>query len=286
LRDIIAIHFDNKEYKQTLPLIDALEKKDDQAFAALYFRGMAFEALEQYDKALTSYRAIRPDEYNSTSIIDIQIRIAIVLKKYKGFDVALKHVRKQQKKSQSDKPFLAELYVLESDLYHSAKQYKKALEANKKAAKLLPQNSKILYSQALLYESLEDISSSEQVLKAILSFDKKNSSAMNALGYLLTDHTTRFDEALVYIQLAYRLQPTDPMIIDSLGWIYFKMGKISKAEKYLRQAYKLRQDIEIVAHLIELLIKKGAQDEAEALLEKMLKKNPDDKILLRIKKKL
>ena len=286
LRDIIAIHFDNKEYKQTLPLIDDLEKKDDQAFVALYFRGMAFEALEQYDDALASYKALQADEDKGIAAIDIQIRTAIVLKKHKGFNVALKYVREQQQKAQNNKPFLAELYILESDLYHTAKQYKKALGKNKQAAALLPQNSNILYSQALLHEGLKDIPAAEKVLKSILSFDKKNSSAMNALGYLLTDYTTRFDEALVYIQAAYRLQPNDPMIIDSLGWVYFKMGDIGKAEQYLRQAYKQRQDIEIAAHLIELLAKKGAQNEAQVLLEEMLKKNPDDQILLRIKKKL
>ncbi len=285
LRDIIAIYFDNKEYKATLPLIDDLEKKEDQAFVALYFRGMAFEALEQYDNALASYKAVKSNEHKGITAIEIQTRIAIVLEKYKSLRQALKYVRKQQKKSQADNIFLSELYMLESDLYHTDKQYEKALVMNKKAAKLLPKNSNILYSQALLYEALKDLPSSEKILKSILVFDENNSNAMNALGYLLTDQTTRFDEALVYIKAAYRLQPRDPMIIDSLGWVYFKMGNINKAETYLRQAYKLRPDVEIAAHLIELLAKKGADNEANALLQKMLKNNPDDEVLLRLKQK-
>ncbi len=286
LRDIIAIYFDNKEYKATLPLIDDLEKKEDQAFVALYFRGMAFEALEQYNEALASYKAIKSNEHKGITAIEVQTRIAIVLEKYKSLQHALKYVREQQKKSQNDDTFLSELYMLESDLYHTDKQYEKALVMNKKAAELLPKNSNVLYSQALLYEALKDISSSEKTLKAILVFDKNNSNAMNALGYLLTDQTTRFDEALVYIKGAYHLQPRDPMIIDSLGWVYFKMGKISKAETYLRQAYKLRSDVEIAAHLIELLVKKGADNEAKTLLQEMLKNNPNDEVLLRIKQKL
>ena len=286
LRDIIAIYFDNKEYKATLPLIDVLEEKEDHAFVALYFRGMAFEALEQYDNALASYKAIKPNEHEGITAIEIQTRIAIVLEKHKSLRHALKYVREQQKKSQADNTSLSELYMLESDLYHTDKQYGKALLMNKRAAELLPKNSNILYSQALLYEALKDLPSSEKVLKSILVFDKNNSNAMNALGYLLTDQTTRFDEALVYIKAAYRLQPRDPMIIDSLGWVHFKMGNIKKAETYLRQAYKLRPDVEIAAHLIELLAKKGADNEAKTLLQEMLKNNPDNEVLLRLKQKL
>lgn len=287
LRDIIAIHFSNENYKATLPLIDDLETKEDQEFVALYFRGMAFEALEQYGDALASYQAIDASEYENITTAELQRRIVIVLERHKGLKAALKHVQKQQKeaKKQNDMPLLAAFYVLESDLYRTAEQYKKALAMNEKAVKLLPKNSKILYAQALLYEALKDIASAEKILRSILEFDEENSDALNALGYLLADQTTRYDEALVYIKDAYRLQPNDPMIIDSLGWVYFKMGDMQNAEKYLRQAYEKRADIEIAAHLIELLAKKGAREEAKILLQDMLEKNPGDKILLRVKTK-
>ena len=280
LLDMIGINLGQKKYTEALPLIDELEKKGQKS-SAHFYRGLALEALKKYDQAITEYKSIQSDKHET---IDIQVKIVTLLEKHKGLTSALEYLHAQQEKTKI-KPKLIELYLLESHLNTVAEKYKEALIANKKAEALASNNVDILYSQALLYEDLDDISTSEKTYKAILAIDKNNTDTLNALGYLLAVHTTRFDEALTYIQKANRFSPNDPAIIDSLGWVYFLMGDIDKAEKYLRQAYSKLQDTEIASHLIEVLVKKGKNKEAQDLLKDLLKDNPKDKNLLRVKSK-
>ncbi len=87
--------------------------------------------------------------------------------------------------------------------------------------------------------------------------------ALNALGYTLSDRTTRYAEAKALIEQAHQINPEDPAVLDSLGWVNFRMGNLDDAEKYLRQALERFPDHEVAAHLGEVLWVKGNQREAK-----------------------
>jgi tetratricopeptide (TPR) repeat protein len=109
--------------------------------------------------------------------------------------------------------------------------------------------------------------------------------ALNALGYTLTNKTDRHQEALVYIKKAYEISPNDPAIIDSMGWVNYRLGNYSEALKYLRKAISIEPDHEIAAHLGEVLWVSGLEVEAKRVWEEALEKSSDSEVLKSVMEK-
>jgi len=110
--------------------------------------------------------------------------------------------------------------------------------------------------------------------------------AINALGYTLADRTDRYQEALDLIEQAYRINPDDAAILDSLGWVNYRLGNLQEAEAQLRKALERFPDHEVAAHLGEVLWSAGKQREARAIWAKALKENPDSEVLRETIKRL
>jgi tetratricopeptide (TPR) repeat protein len=109
--------------------------------------------------------------------------------------------------------------------------------------------------------------------------------AYNALGYTLAEKTDRLAEAKDLIEKAYKLAPDDPFILDSLGWVHYRMGHVEEALKHLHFAYGVRPDPEIAAHLGEVLWKSGQRDEAQKIWRAALSENPNHETLLAVMQK-
>jgi len=103
--------------------------------------------------------------------------------------------------------------------------------------------------------------------------------ALNALGYTLSDRTTRYAEARALIEKAHSINPDDPAVLDSLGWVNYRMGNLDEAERLLRKALERFPDHEVAAHLGEVLWAKGQQSEARKVWAKALEQQPDSPIL-------
>ena len=117
----------------------------------------------------------------------------------------------------------------------------------------------------MLLERQGQIDKMETYLREVIALDANYAQAYNALGYALADRNKRLPEALTLIMRAHELLPQDPFILDSLGWVKFRMGDLSEAVKYLQQAYDMRPDAEIAAHLGEVFWVQGKKDAARAL---------------------
>jgi Flp pilus assembly protein TadD len=126
----------------------------------------------------------------------------------------------------------------------------------------------------------------ETNLKHLLTVKPDHAHALNALGYSLAERNIRLPEAHDLITKALRLAPEDPFIMDSMGWVLFRQGKLSEALKTLEQAYKIKADPEIAAHLSEVLWTLDRKDEARQLLKEASKANPDNEVLAGAIKKL
>jgi len=170
-------------------------------------------------------------------------------------------------------------YINEAELlaeHHSAEEvlafYDKALEK-------FPNDANILYSRAMFHIKADDIESMEKDLRLILSDNPTNPLALNALGYTLADRTDRLEEALELIQKAIALRPDDPAVMDSLGWVYFKLGQTETALQYLQRAYAMLKDHEIAAHLGEALWSMGKKSEAIRIWKKALEHEPDSEVI-------
>jgi len=119
----------------------------------------------------------------------------------------------------------------------------------------------------------------EADLRLVLAEDPDNATALNALGYTLADQTDRYEEAEELIQRAYALQPDDASIIDSMGWVAYRLGRPEEAEGYLARAWELSENAEIAAHLGEVLWHLGRIDEARAIWNKGLTSDAENAVL-------
>ena len=143
-----------------------------------------------------------------------------------------------------------------------------------------PQSTRLLFARATLLERLGVFNQAEADYRQILSLAPGDAGALNALGYALTNNTNRFSEAADLLEEAMTKDPRNPAIIDSLGWVYFKLGKKKQAELLLKEAYKQYPDPEVAAHLIELLWSQGRTLEAKDLIATQLRSSPENQYLL------
>jgi tetratricopeptide (TPR) repeat protein len=152
--------------------------------------------------------------------------------------------------------------LAEVQLLREFKRWREAVDVLAAANKRFPDDADLLYEQAMLEDKLEHYAEMERLLQRVIALKPDNPHAHNALGYSLADRSVRLPEAKSLIQKAMTLAPGDPFIVDSMGWVEFRMGNRDEALRWLRQAYSARPDTEIAAHLGEVLWATGKRDEA------------------------
>ncbi|WHS59432.1 tetratricopeptide repeat protein [Pseudomonas sp. G2-4] len=182
-----------------------------------------------------------------------------------------------QRDSQPD--YGIQLYLIEAETLSANNQGDKAWNVLLQALKQYPDDLNLLYTRAMLAEKRNDLAQMEKDLRLIIQRDPDNAMALNALGYTLSDRTTRYDEAKVLIEKAHQINPEDPAVLDSLGWVNFRLGNLDEAERLLRQALERFPDQEVAAHLGEVLWANGKQREARQIWSRFLKDQPDSPIL-------
>jgi Flp pilus assembly protein TadD len=131
----------------------------------------------------------------------------------------------------------------------------------------------------MLAEKVQRMDLLETNLRKLINLQPDHAHAYNALGYSLAERNLRLPEAQGLIEKALQLSPEDPFIIDSMGWVLYRMGKSEQALEYLRKAYSVRPDPEIAAHLGEVLWVAGEHREAEKIWREATKKTPDNDAL-------
>lgn len=169
--------------------------------------------------------------------------------------------------------------LAKSEVLAHAEQNHDAIAVLDQALAKHPDETSLLYSRAMLKEKVGDFDAMEADLRRVLELQPNNSAALNALGYTFADRNERLSEAWELIERAYTLNPNDPAIIDSMGWIKYRLGENQVALDFLRQAYEAFRDQEIAAHLGEVLWMTGNREEAMRIWQQSLQENPDSKIL-------
>jgi tetratricopeptide (TPR) repeat protein len=171
-------------------------------------------------------------------------------------------------------------YQVEAQILQQDGQDEEAMKVLNAALVELPDEFPLRYARALLAVGMGRIEQAERDLRHVIAEDPDNAVAINALGYTLADLTDRYDEAEELIRLAYELQPDDPSVIDSMGWIAYRRGRLEEAERYLREAWHLLRNPEVAAHLGEVLWVRGRPDEARRLWAEGLDLEGDRRVLV------
>ena len=173
----------------------------------------------------------------------------------------------------------AQVAVAESQLLRDAGRTLEAYTLMEAAAKRYPKNPDLLYDFALLAEKMGRVDVMEKQLREVMAQAPDNHHAYNALGYSLAERNVRLQEAYGLIAKAMEMAPGDPFIMDSMGWVHYRLGNLDEAEKHLRRAYGLRRDPEIAVHLGEVLWKKGDKLAAQQLWQEARAKDPHNDTL-------
>jgi tetratricopeptide (TPR) repeat protein len=252
-----------------------LNPRNEQA--RLYL-GEVAEKRKRYNEAAAWYSGITTPPHR----FEAQLRLGIVMARQGRLDEALKHLNGVKARDEDE---VAQRALAEEEILREAGKYPQAMKMLSSVLKQYPDNKDLLYSRALIAEKLGDLPMQERDLRKILKSDPKNAHALNALGYTLADHTDRHQEALSLIRRALEVRPNDAYILDSMGWVHYRMGNLDEAIRYLKQALEIREDPEISAHLGEVLWVKGDREGAEAVWRRALKTTPDSEPLLTVIKK-
>lgn len=179
-------------------------------------------------------------------------------------------------------PHLApNLYVAEARFLAGQDNPEAVIARLSDAIRQHPDNPDLRYSRALAYAERNQIEDAEVDLRAILAINPDSIDALNALGYTLADQTDRFDEALSLIEKALAGAPDSPAILDSMGWVLVKLGRLDEALPYFENAWSIMQDHEIAAHYGEALWRLGRQSEAWEIWNQGFASEPESDIIKR-----
>lgn len=172
-----------------------------------------------------------------------------------------------------------QVLLAEAQILRDAGRLPEAMAVLDGGLRRYPDNVDLLYDQAMLAEKTNQLDLMEKNLRKVIALAPKNQHAYNALGYSLADRNMRLPEAFALIGKALELAPEDPFIMDSMGWVHFRMGRLKEAEDLLRRAFALRADVEIAVHLGEVLWVKGQKDDAQKYWRDAREKDPQNDTL-------
>jgi tetratricopeptide (TPR) repeat protein len=178
------------------------------------------------------------------------------------------------------------MVVAKAQLFASLQQYERSLEYYDQAARFRPDDESTALSRA---ESLLHMGKIDEALDAYALAAKrwpKSALSLNAYGYTLADRTERYAEAEKLIRKALKLDPDSAAIIDSLGWVHFKLGRLDEALAELQRAYDSFDDHEVAAHLVEVLVALDRGEQALELLVAAEEKDPDSQLLEDVRTRL
>ena len=242
------------------------------------YLGRSAERQKDDAKALTWYNKIQAGDH----FLEGRLLAANVLVRTKNVDAAIKML--------DDVPDLTQeqqILVLQSEanLLSQAKRNQESFDMLQKAQQTWPDAIEITYDYAMAAERVGKLDVMESELRKVIQKKPDFAAAYNALGYSFADRNIKLVEAKNLIETALKLQPDDHYMLDSLGWVQYRMGNLDKAVETLRKAYAFQADPEIAAHLGEVLWKQGQQEEAKKIWASALKEHPENAVLMATTKK-
>ena len=264
---------------QAEEIFKKLLEQPDWKYQASFYLGKIEEKRDHTKRALVWFDQVTDGPF----VFDASISAISLLAKEKQFDEADSRLSLLKAKFPQQK---LRLLLVQAELYNQQKHYEKAFNTLTEALLDSPDQKDVLYTRALMADRINKPDIMEADLKKILAIDPNNVEALNALGYNLLNSPGRYAEAEKYLQQALRLEPDEAVILDSYGWLQFKLGNTEKALDYLQRAYEKQQENEIAAHLAEVLWSLGRKDEAKKIFNNAIKGAPDDEYLLDFQRRL
>jgi len=172
-----------------------------------------------------------------------------------------------------------DVVALKAQLLVSLKRFDEGLALYDKAIEFRPDNEGLVLGRSDLLLRIGRIDDGVSGYRDAVKRWPDSAMSLNALGYTLADRTEQYKEAEELIRKALEIEPESPAIIDSLGWVLYKLGRYEEALAELERAYERMDDHEVASHLVETLAALERHEEALEILETAEKKDPDSELL-------
>ncbi|MDI9348187.1 MAG: tetratricopeptide repeat protein [Methylacidiphilales bacterium] len=259
----------DKSYQYFNKLVDF----PDSNSLAQYYLGLLALNNKKYDIAEEHFRAIdkRDEQYR-----DARISLSRIYQETNRLDDALVEIQALVTDAYQTKDEIV-MIVLLASFYQQQSRYEKAEEVIVQALQRFPNEKELRYQHALILLDLDKPSRAIEILKKVLDENPKDANSLNAYGYTLAERTSQYETAYGYIKQGLDLEPENPAILDSMGFVLFKLGKLKEAKEYLERAYQLSPDPEIGSHLIEVYKELGLTSQMKMLILKLVSEHPKNK---------
>lgn len=293
LDKVLRLESDNIDARFMLALLDLSEDRladaerrfrslgnsTERGVDAHYYLGRIEEKRGEYAKALDEYARVTSGQ----QVLDAASRRAEMLARLGRLPDAratLEQLRHQYPQ------LSARFFIAEGQYLLKADDVDEALLVYNRGLAEFPQHPDLLYLRSLAHERANDLTAAEADLRAVLAVEPADARALNALGFMLTVHSSRLDEAETLLVKALALAPEEPSVIDSMGWLRFRQGRPNEAVSLLGKAYDAFPDPEVAAHFGEALWATGDRARAEAVWTRALEAAPNHTLLRDTMKRL
>jgi tetratricopeptide (TPR) repeat protein len=255
------INIELKNYSAALSSFKDINN-DDYTNSVAYFTAQIHEMLDNPSQALIWYQKVRPSEY----YFQAKIRLSILLMQKGMYKEALLNAEPLVPRNNIE---ILSKVILVSNLQIALGLNNAAIKSLSQGLQVDPSNLKLLFMRGMAYANLNKVVLAEADLSEVLAVNENNPDALNALGYALATSTNRYQEAFEMLSRAIKISPSSPAIMDSYGWVLFKLEKYQEALIYLKRAYNLVPEAEIGAHYAVVLKAAGEVSQAKAVVRKI-----------------
>ncbi len=272
---LALLYIETKQLDEAVETLESLIVLGEKVSVANYYLGRIAQNESNDKQAVSHYLKVKNSEYE----YDAQMRVGILLAELGKPDAAIAKLEALAE-AQTEWPLRVKAYLAQGEVLRNLQRYKEAVEMYSRALQQNRDDTTLLYARGLMAEKVDRLDMAEADMLKVISKEPENASALNALGYTLADRTTRFQEALVYIERAAALVPDDPAILDSLGWVSYRLGNIDEALMWLSQAFEKLEDAEIAAHYGEVLWHSNQKQKAREVWAKGKAQNANNPVLI------
>ena len=275
LRLMAIINFRLEHYDSASKDFNELLEKDMFRMDSLFYLARISEQKSNLSDALKYYSMVT----SGVNTVYSQRKVVSLLLSMNQISEAKDHLKYF---GQKHPKYMNEMLQIESNLYSELDEYEEALVLSEKLVLYYPKNTGFQLKRANLLLELDRKNEALEAYSTIVKNSPRDPNALNAYGYVLTNYSNNYKKAYKLIKKAIKLDPDNPAIIDSYGWILYRMGKYEEAEEELNRAYQLYKDPEIAFHLIKVLLKTNKKERAKNLFTEARVLFMDNKYLIDI----
>ncbi len=271
LAALSLIHLELQQYEKARTYLERLMKLPGESSKANFYLGELEKALQRSGEALAAYASVGHGEYYLRARIEMADLMA-----EEDVDAGISILHGLSLHDERQK---LQVLLIEAGLLERAERFSDAVKAYTQALRISPDSEEVLYSRAMVADLAGDLSMLESDLHTILKINPEHYHAWNALGYTLTLRTDRFEEARGYLERALALRPNDFYVLDSMGWVLYRLNRLEEAERFLQRAFAAKEDAEVAAHLGEVRWQRGNRAGAREIWRKGRQLDPDNAVL-------